>query len=485
MNPIKEKITKILDLEKLSGTEREDILIKIGSIIFQNVLARALEKISDKEQDEFEAILDKNADPEEIFEFLIKGEIKKYSYSFLQNNPPNSGPYWASGQEIAIRIIILALLYKVFWQSPHSSFVRKRMLSNAIVAHAQRIPKTLIYARSQDNNHLITEAAGLYTAGILLKDHPCSAQWLKAGWYYFHQAVQNQIDPDGTYTQHSTNYHRLMLQTAIWFFYLSQNDSSIFPAKSLSRLKAASMWLSDILDPLSGHVPNLGNNDGAYLLPLTSCDFQDFRPVVQTAFYVFLGMPYLSDSRFNEMPAWFGFPENLPYHPETLPETQSKTLKVGSANTWATLRSARFSLRAAHADQLHVDMWAYGHNILCDAGTYSYNDSSPWDNRLTSTSVHNTVQINNQDQMTRAGKFLWLNLAQSRVLLNKPDEVMAEHDGYLSSGWLHRRNLKFEASSVFIITDQIIHTIPIQNEPVFSFHWLLPDWPYSINNLDL
>jgi len=70
MNPIKEKITKILDLEKLSGTEREDILIKIGSIIFQNVLARALEKISDKEQDEFEAILDKNADPEEIFEFL-------------------------------------------------------------------------------------------------------------------------------------------------------------------------------------------------------------------------------------------------------------------------------------------------------------------------------------------------------------------------------------------------------------------------------
>jgi len=72
MNPIKENIAKILDLEKLSETEREEILMKIGSIIFQNVLMRALETITENEQNEFDAILDKNGSPEEIFQFLSK-----------------------------------------------------------------------------------------------------------------------------------------------------------------------------------------------------------------------------------------------------------------------------------------------------------------------------------------------------------------------------------------------------------------------------
>ena len=70
MNPIKNNISTVLNIDKLPEKEREKILADVGSIIFQNVLARALGKMSEKEQDEFEALLDKNADPEEIFGFL-------------------------------------------------------------------------------------------------------------------------------------------------------------------------------------------------------------------------------------------------------------------------------------------------------------------------------------------------------------------------------------------------------------------------------
>ncbi len=88
MNPIKENIIEILGLDKLSQTEREDILLSIGSIIYQEVLMRVMETMSDKNKDEFEKLLDENSKPEEIFEFfrnkapdfekIIKEETEKF-----------------------------------------------------------------------------------------------------------------------------------------------------------------------------------------------------------------------------------------------------------------------------------------------------------------------------------------------------------------------------------------------------------------------
>ena len=403
--------------------------------------------------------------------------------SFSAENPPNSGPHWASGQEIAIRIFVFSLVCKIFSGSPHSSASRQRLLLNVIAAHTDRIPKTIFYAQSQDNNHLLVEAAGLITAGLFLENHTSSKKWLNTGWKLFHSAIQNQIDPDGTYTQHSTNYHRLMLQTALWIFSISQDKGLTFPEKSLSKLKAATMWLSDLVDPVSGHCPNLGNNDGAYLLPLTCLDYYDFRPVVQTAFLAFFGFPFFSnDTSLDEMPAWFGFLDQVVSDPVSQTETSSGLLKISGDHIWAYLRAAKFSLRAAHADQLHIDMWAYGHNILLDAGTYSYNAPAPWDNRLSSTAIHNTIQVNDHDQMFRAGKYLWLKLAQARVLLNSPGEIMAEHDGYQSEGWLHRRHVKFESANDLVVTDHLFKFHQQKKDASIAIHWLFPDWPFSFTD---
>ena len=77
--------------------------------------------------------------------------------------------------------------------------------------------------------------------------------------------------------------------------------------------------------------------------------------------------------------------------------------------SWAYLRTAQFTSRPSHADQLHLDLWWRGLNIARDAGTYLYNAPAPWDNSLTTTLVHNTVTINGRDQMTRAGRFLYLD----------------------------------------------------------------------------
>ena len=80
--------------------------------------------------------------------------------------------------------------------------------------------------------------------------------------------LHKQVDASGEYFQHSSNYQRLMLQLALWMGSLADRNNLIFPQRSREALERAAHWSYSLLDPISGGMPNLGANDGAYLFPL-------------------------------------------------------------------------------------------------------------------------------------------------------------------------------------------------------------------------
>lgn len=77
MNPIQKNIISALELENLPPEERQEIILRVGALIYQNVLMRVMEIMTEKDQDEFEKLLDKNANPEDIFAFL-KERVKDF-----------------------------------------------------------------------------------------------------------------------------------------------------------------------------------------------------------------------------------------------------------------------------------------------------------------------------------------------------------------------------------------------------------------------
>ena len=77
MNPIEKNIIEILGLENLPREEAEEILIRAGTVIYENVLLRVMETMTEKDQDDFEKILDAEGKPEEIFSFL-KERVKDF-----------------------------------------------------------------------------------------------------------------------------------------------------------------------------------------------------------------------------------------------------------------------------------------------------------------------------------------------------------------------------------------------------------------------
>ncbi len=412
----------------------------------------------------------------------------KYFETFTDANPPCLGPHWMSGQEVALRLMAFVWAGQVFAESPSSTAERKSRLAASVAAHAARIPPTLVYARSQHNNHLLTEAAGLLTAGLALPDHPDAPHWRSLGWRWLNEGFRSQIDSYGEYAQHSTNYHRLMLQVALWVNALNTKNTKgheeslgvpLSPS-CLKKIAAVTHWLLSLLDNESGRAPNLGANDGAYIFPLTVLPFSDYRPVAHAAARAFLNYD-LPHGPWDEMALWFGAKTNA----KTLDLPRYVGDQIYGKESWAYLRTAQFTSRPSHADQLQLDLWWRGLNIAQDAGTYLYNAPAPWDNALTAAFLHNTVTVDGRDQFTRAGRFLyldWFNAYRTSEISADPCILQQASGRYRGHGYRHTRTVTAFEDGHWQVDDEILRLSLRRKHINARLHWLLPDWEWKVKD---
>jgi hypothetical protein len=421
------------------------------------------------------------------------GRDEKYARAFWQffeiftdANPPFIGPHWMSGQEVALRLMAFVWAGKVFAPASASTSERKARLAASVAVHAARIPPTLVYARSQQNNHLLSEAAGLLTAGLALPDHPKASSWRDMGWRWLNKGLQAQIDGYGEYAQHSTNYQRLMLQLVMWVDRLCRTDTGRtfrWPRQSLIGVRRSIHWLLALMDSGTGHTPNLGANDGSYIFPLTVLPFDDYRPVLHTAARLFLKYD-LPRGPWDEMALWFGA-QAVGRGSMALPRYVGDQLY--GKNSWAYLRTAQFNSRPSHADQLHLDLWWRGINVTLDPGTYLYNAAIPWDNSLAPAWVHNTLTVDGKDQFTRAGRFLyldWYNAYRVSLPADDPTVLQRERGRTRSHGVRHTRIVSAGEDDRWLVDDEVLllHMPWEKKSRTFRLHWLLPDWKWNVES---
>jgi uncharacterized heparinase superfamily protein len=109
----------------------------------------------------------------------------------------------------------------------------------------------------------------------------------------------------------------------------------------------------------------------------------------------------------------------------------------------------------AHADALSFTLSAGGKAILIDPGTYTYHTEERWRRYFRGTRAHNTVVIDDLDQSTQAGPFLWTRKARTRVRDWKPTDsgarLVASHDGYARVGVIHQRSWELQGSTLTIM----------------------------------
>jgi hypothetical protein len=405
--------------------------------------------------------------------------------SWLAANPPNAGPQWASAQEAALRAMAWIFALRAFAFSPATTPDRVRKLTAAMDVHARRIEATTAYARAQNNNHLISEGAGLYTIGAMFPGEPGAGRRRSLGMRLLAESV-SQFYPDGGYIQHSHNYTRLAVQLYLWTARLAQLNGHGFPEGMRRSWSRAFDLLRTMADRTTGRLPNFGHNDGALFLPLNSCACEDYRPVLQMLSIVRDKKKIFRDGSWDEDTVWLFGPGAIGgtnrRHPRGV-EFESRPYYapcaglyiLGGDESQAVVRCVRFRSRPAHADQLHADLWWRNENVAIDAGSYLYGGDPPWRNALAGAGVHNSVTVDGRDQMARSGRFLWTRAAQGTVDTPGPSALRASHDGYRSLGVTHERLVELAEDDIWVVTDEIAGT----GRHTARLHWLLPDYPWE------
>lgn len=407
---------------------------------------------------------------------LVFSEIENW----IDANPINQGPNYKCSQEISLRT--LNWIYALYYYRESSALTEKlfNRIIHTIYWQLKHVYSNINFSRKTvRNNHAITEVLMLYLGGLLFPFFPEAKKWKNKGKQWFEEEIAYQIYEDGTFLQYSHNYHRVLIQLLTWAFYLSSINDEKFSKLTYQRAKKSLDYLSQCTNDESGQLPNYGANDGALFFKLNNQVYRDYRPQLNALHFYFNRKPIYDQEHLKEDIHWFSANLNDNAEDSAFQIKQQKiaSFPIGGYYTikekenFTFIKCGSYKDRPSHADNLHLDIWHQGKNILRDAGTYKYNTEPELVKYFNGTKAHNTVTLGDHDQMLKGPRFIWLHWSE-RVSANLEEK----EDCYLFNGKIkafknlgdnifHTRSIKkHKEQTIWEVEDTVEHqtSLPIK-----------------------
>lgn len=390
---------------------------------------------------------------------------------WCRENPPGTGVNWKCGQEISLRLMAWSFAFYAFLESPETTPERLALFARAVFESARRVRANVDYALSQKNNHGVSECVGLICAGTLFPEFRGSAERLSCGVRNLERQIRELVYPDGGFSQHSLNYHRVMMQDLTFALRIAEVNGVELPEILRERLLLAAAYARDFVFGNDGDTPCWGANDGAHAFRLSECGYRDFRPHLQCVGAGFSRERFFPPGPWDEEALWFfgkaaldAVGEKRAAARDRFSATVAGTHVLRRGGNAVFFRCGCFAHRPGDDDLLHVDIWRDGECVVGDTGSFSYNSKIPF------VAEHDVVSADGQPQMERLSRFL---KAPARGTLLRADAhgFSGEHDGYrrLRVPVRHRRDVEVEEASVSI-RDELSSSA----EHVYEAHWVFP-----------
>lgn len=405
--------------------------------------------------------------------------------SWLDANPPKSGPHWVSSLELALRSIawawILALAADALTEA-----TRRRMFVDLAMAghHIERFLSTW----SSPNTHLTGEALGLFILGTAFPQFRSAERWRSIGCAVFERWIPRHVRRDGTYVEQSSWYHRYTTDFVLHYVALSrQAGRAPDPAIGVA-LDGLLTVLASLTRP-DGTMPLIGDDDGGRLLFLE--DSSAAHPRTALAIGAALtGRADLAGVAGAPPPelAWLLGAAGLDAYralPARQPAPASHAFRDGGLFVVRSGFHSGASLCVidagphgflngghAHADSLSVDLTIGGKPLFVDPGTFCYGRSPEWRNRFRDAPAHNAVTIDGATVASMAGPFHWRRRADARALawFDAGDVVLfaGTLDGFGNdAACAHRRIVAFIDPDLWIVRDEVTGS----GEHDLAVHW--------------
>lgn len=338
--------------------------------------------------------------------------------SWIDNNPLNMGPNYKCSQETSLRILNWTFALHYYKKSSNLTQPVFEKIYESIYGQLHHVYQNINFSRiAVRNNHAITETMMLYLSESLFPEFKEAKKWTTKGKRYLEKEILYQIYSDGSYLQHSHNYHRVVIQLMTWACVLGDKSNAPLSERCKARIQKTLNFLYQHQNIESeGQLPNYGNNDGALFFPLNSCHYRDYRPQLNALYYYFHKKSLYENGDWNEDLFWyFGTTQvsQLTQDQKLQNYTEGGYYILREVDKMVAIRCASFKDRPAQADNLHVDIWHGGQNMLRDSGTYKYNCDEKDMRYFMGTQSHNTIMVDGKDQMEKGGRFIWYNWSRA------------------------------------------------------------------------
>jgi hypothetical protein len=394
-------------------------------------------------------------------------------------NPYGVGINWSSSLEVAYRLIAWSWTFMLIRDAGALSAREFAGLLHQVQTHASHIERFLSRYFSP-NTHLTGEALSLLYASLLFPELAGAGRWRRLSRQVLIEECRRQIHADGVHFEQATCYQRYTIDIYLHFLILSARNGMAVPADVRQRVIQMVEFLVAVCGP-DGAMPQIGDADGGWLLPLMRRGPSDCRGTLAVAASLFDRGDFLEAAGGPAPEAlWllgatgWNHLKSLRRHPPAMPA--SRVFREGG---YAVMRGGwnrdahqmivdvgplgcDVSGAHGHADLLSVHCSAFGEPYIVDPGTFCYTADPDWRNYFRSTAAHSTVVVDGKSQALPRGPFGW----QSRPSVairdwassDAFDMLDAWHDAYgsLPDPVRHRRRVVFVKPAYWIIVDDLL-----------------------------
>ncbi len=383
--------------------------------------------------------------------------------SWIDRNPPYLGINWASGIELALRVISIMIVMTLLTE--HITAAQRIKIWKTIEAHAlwiERYPSRY----SSANNHKAAEGLGLFLIGALCPALARAGHWKKQGWKMLCESAHDLILPDGTGAEQAISYTAFILDILMFGKRIAETSvrahgetqvtspykKNLIPDYYSGRLALCSEYLRWCTD-MNGTYPRIGDDDEGKVLE------------------EHLGQIILDTPLTPAPPSGM---KTFPDGGHTLWRYNTNGKEILLAMDHGALGYSSIAAHG-HADSLAIWLHIDGQPVLVDAGTYLYHSGGEWRTYFRGTAAHNTLCVEKTDSSTMAGHFNWSHKAHAELIKNTCEngfwKVEAEHDGYKRTfGTIHRRALQVMPGRGFEVQDVLLGGKILYAEIGFLIH---------------
>jgi len=396
---------------------------------------------------------------------------------WIKENPLMLSVNWTCAMDVSIRSVNWLYVLNMISSSIYFSDDFTTKVSKSLFEHGFFIYNNLEKSTPYSSNHYVANLTGLIFIGTLFNTSKQGMKWRVFGLKEYFNEVRTQILPSGVHYERSVSYHRLVTELFLYPYLMLLRTKEKVPNEVEVRLKNMLLFIQNYIKP-NGKSPLIGDNDNGRLLPFVNYDFNDHNYLVE------LASKFYSDSKsatINNVDTYFGLNGVDCKQNESFTNTFIKPivyLDAGFAifkkkDLYIFFKNGEYSKYAeettkiigthTHADSLSFELCIGNDDFIVDPGSYCYTSSAELRNEFRSTKKHNTIHVDNLDQ---------LELVDSNIFAVKgyryPEKihhVMVDNTEVLSGvfKWkipeqksiTHRRNIIVENVNKFHVLDEI------------------------------